>query len=138
MLYGDRNDMRQVFVTAYRKHSEGQVLQPLESLVADIIDAHPEYHALLEDERIADEYTVEAGKTNPFLHMALHIAIREQLAVDRPPGVREAWQKLLNSIGDPHLAEHRMVDCLAEALHEAQRTGQPPDEQAYLAAVRRL
>ena len=30
-----------------------------------------------------------------------------------------------------------MIECLAEALWQSQRSGQPPDEAAYLAALRR-
>jgi hypothetical protein len=31
-----------------------------------------------------------------------------------------------------------MIECLAEALGQSQRTGLPPDEPAYLDALRRV
>lgn len=138
MLYGDRNDMRRMFADAWRGRRAGRVLPALESSLADVVELHPEYHELLEQGDLGRDYRVEAGETNPFLHMALHVAVREQLSVDRPPGIRDAWQHLCERLGDTHAAEHRLLDCLAETLHLAQRRGQPPDEQAYLEAVRRL
>lgn len=135
MIYGDRNEMRLLFVTAYRKRRDGAVLDPLEAMIAEVIGAHPEYHALLERGEIEHDYTVEQGEANPFLHMALHMAIREQLSIDRPAGIRAAWRALAARLGDGHAAEHRMLECLGETLHAAQRDGRPPDEQAYLDAV---
>ncbi|MBT8136730.1 MAG: DUF1841 family protein [Gammaproteobacteria bacterium] len=138
MLYGDRNDMRQVFVDTYRKTQAGMPLAPMEQVIAAVIAEHPEYHKLLGAGDIDRDYTVEQGQTNPFLHMAMHISIREQLSVDRPAGISAAWQRLSLREGDAHQAEHRMLDCLAEMLIEAQRSGSMPDEQAYLRAVQQL
>lgn len=108
--------------------------------VADVIELHPEYHASLEagGEVVDRDYTPEGGQSNPFLHMGLHLAVRDQLATDRPPGIRRAFEDVVRRMGDSHEAEHRMIDCLAETLWEAQRSGLPPDEQTYLERVRRL
>ncbi len=138
MLYGDRNAMRQFFVETYRKQRSGRAMTPMETLIADVIDEHPEYHQLLQAGRVGEDYTVEQGRMNPFLHMAMHIVIREQVGIDRPAGIRAAWQGLAARMDGAHDAEHRMLDCLAETIADAQRTGQAPDEQAYLEAVRRL
>lgn len=138
MLYGDRNSMRQMFVTAYRKRRDGNVLEPMEAMIADVIGAHPEYQALLEAGAVDEDYSVEDGQVNPFLHMALHIAVREQVSIDRPAGVRAVWTRLSARLDDSHAAEHRMLDCLAEVMLNAQRDGTAPDEYAYLQAVRRL
>ena len=64
--------------------------------------------------------------------MGLHLAVRDQIATDRPPGIRQAFDGLAQRMGSAHDAEHRIIECLAEALWEAQRAGRPPDEQAYL------
>jgi len=37
-----------------------------------------------------------------------------------------------------HAAEHAMIECLGEALWQAQRSGRAPDEAAYLAALHRI
>ena len=84
------------------------------------------------------DFTVEQGETNPFLHMGLHLGIREQVATDRPAGIRAVFEQLAAKTGDGHSAEHRMIDCLAEALWTAQRENRPPDEQEYLRQLRRL
>jgi Domain of unknown function (DUF1841) len=140
MMYGnDPVQYRRFFHETWRKHGACMPLQPLEEIVARIIADHPEYHALLEDpDRLDHDYSPEAGRSNPFLHMGLHIAIREQLAVDRPAGIRALYQRLVQGHADPHHMEHRMAECLAESLWEAQRAGGVPDEAAYLERLRGL
>ena len=60
--------------------------------------------------------------------MALHMAIREQLTTDRPPGARDLYAKLLPRFADAHRLEHAFMECLAETIWDAQRTGTVPDE----------
>lgn len=138
MIFGqDRNELRRMYADAWRKHSDGQVLSPLETQIARVIEEHPEYHAAVTGD-LAHDYTVEGGETNPFLHMGLHLGIREQVATDRPAGVREIHTRLAAKTGDVHESEHRMIDCLAETLWEAQSQNRIPDEAAYLERLRRL
>jgi len=140
MLYGnDPAQYRNFFREAWRKHREGAVMDPMESMVAQIIAVHPEYHTLLDTPDVSQqEFTPETGNTNPFLHMGLHIAIQEQVTADRPAGIRAVYQDLLKRLSDPHDLEHRMAECLAESLWEAQRGAKAPDEAAYLERLRRL
>jgi hypothetical protein len=135
-----RLDLRRMYAEAWRKRREGLPTEPLEAQIADVIAAHPEYHAMFEQaESVLDrDYTPEGGQTNPFLHLGLHLAIREQVATDRPPGIRAIHARLAGRHGDAHGAEHAMIECLAEALWQAQRGGTAPDEQAYLEALRRV
>ena len=112
-------------------------MQPLEQLVAAVVERHPEYHAALEGDAPGDrDYLPEMGESNPFLHMGMHIAIEEQLAAGRPAGLAEIYQALAARCGDAHEAEHRMMECLGEALWRAQRDGVMPDEAAYLDCLR--
>ena len=131
--------MRRAYVEAWSKSRAGRPLEPLESLLVDVIAEHPEYHAVLESpDALAIEFPPEAGRTNPFLHMGMHVAIREQLSTDRPPGVRELYRKLLPRFADAHRLEHALMECLAETLWDAQRTGTVPDEARYLSRVQRI
>lgn len=139
MLFSpERDKLRLMYVEAWRKHRQGLPMQALEGMIAEVVALHPEYHALLEDaERaLGWEETPGAGLSHPFLHMGLHIALREQLGMDRPAGLRAAYERLAARLGDAHEAEHRLMACLLQALDEAGPQG--PDEQAYLACVRRL
>ena len=140
MLYGDdRDDLRRAWVDAWSKSRGGQPLEPLERLLADVVSEHPEYHALLESpDSLTREFPPEAGRSNPFLHMGLHVAIREQLATDRPSGVRTLYAGLLPRFGDAHRLEHALMECLAETMWEAQRAGGGPDEGRYLNRIRRI
>ena len=136
----DRESLRRVYVEAWRKHRESRPVEPVEDQIIRVVALHPEYAALLESGEVAlgRDYTPEGGQTNPFLHMSLHLAIREQVATDRPAGIAEVHRALLTRLGDAHTAEHAMIECLGEALWQAQRSGRPPDEAAYLEALRRL
>ena len=135
-----RDELRRVYIEAWRKRREGLPTEPLEAQVADVIALHPEYHAALErgDDALDRDYPPEGGQSNPFLHMGLHLAVRDQIATDRPAGIRKAFQTVAAHLGSEHEAEHRIIECLAEAMWEAQRSGRPPDEAAYLQRVLRL
>jgi hypothetical protein len=130
MLYSDdRNTMRQVFFDAWDKAKCGKVLTPLESQIVDVINHHPEYHAMLEG-REAVPIEVE-----PFLHLGLHLAIRDQLHLDRPVGIKKIFEQL-SELGWTGLEiEHRMMGCLSEVLWEAQEKQQSVDEQRYYALL---
>jgi len=139
MIFGqDRNEIRKMYSDAWKKHCDGLPMAPLESQIAAIIELHPEYHADITAKDLDKDYTPEGGKTNPFLHMGLHLSIREQVATNRPPGIASALSSLTDKCGDPHAAEHQMIDCLAETLWEAQSQNGAPDEQKYLDRVHRL
>ena len=138
MIFGqDRGELRQMYASAWQKHCDKDVLSPLEAQIAQVIEDHPEYHEAVTGD-LEQDFAVEDGKTNPFLHMGLHLGIREQVATNRPTGIAKAFQSLAAKIGDPHTAEHRMIDCLAETLWEAQRQNQAPDEANYLEQLRQL
>lgn len=132
-----RAELRQMYVDAWRRRRENLPVEPVEAQIADVIQDHPEYHAVLDQgERNLDkDFPPDAGATNPFLHMGLHLAVRDQLATDRPAGIRVAFSRLVAMQASTHDAEHILIECLAEALWNAQRSGQPPDERAYLARI---
>lgn len=140
MIFGsDRNRLRQYYLDAWQKRREGEELEPLEALIAAVVEQHPEYHALLESpDSLERDYIPEMGQTNPFLHMGMHISLAEQIGTDRPAGIRELHRRISVACGSPHEAEHRMMDCLGLALWEAQRQNRPPDEQAYLECLKKL
>lgn len=136
----DRGSLRRHYLEAWRKHREGRPLEPLEHQLATVIEHHPEYHGLFDDaaESLERDYTPESGQANPFLHLGLHLAIREQVATDRPPGIAAVHRGLCLRLGDRHEAEHRMMERLGEALWLSQRSGRPPDETTYLDSLRRI
>lgn len=138
MLSNDRATLRRMYVTAWRKRCAGLPLDPLEHLIADVIDIHPEYHALLadEDKALAWEESPEQGMSNPFLHLGMHLALREQISTDRPAGIRALYETCVRKSGDMMDTEHRMIACLLRTLQDAPPSG--PDEQAYMECLRLL
>ncbi len=137
MFNPSRDQVRQFFADTWRKHRHEEILTPLEAIALDWIQEHPEYHKDLESpEAAATDYSVEAGRTNPFLHLSMHLAIAEQLSIDQPPGIREAYQRL-SARSDAHRAAHEVMECLGQVVWEAQRQGVPLNSDTYLDLIRR-
>ena len=138
MFNPSRDQVRQFFCTAWRKHRERLPLVGAEVTAADLAARHPEYHPLLDDaeDALAQEWTPEGGQMYPFLHLSLHLAIHEQLSIDQPPGIRAAFEALRAKM-EPHAAEHVLLECLGETIWRAQREGKPMDAMAYVEQIRR-
>jgi Domain of unknown function (DUF1841) len=133
-----REQLRLAYSQAWAKHVARAPLSPLEAQIADVIALHPEYQRVASDADTAVAFEPDAAGSadNPFLHMGLHLAVREQLSIDRPPGIRELHRQLQARCADPHLAEHILMEALGEELWSAQRDGRAPDENRYLALAR--
>lgn len=131
-------DVRRFFCDTLRKHRDGVPLSPMETLAAQWIAEHPEYHADLADAdaAVAAAYAVEDGRTNPFLHLSMHLTISEQCSIDQPRGVRQAVELLAARRGSLHDAHHEVMECLGQMVWASQRSGLPPDGLAYLDCVR--
>jgi hypothetical protein len=138
MFSPSKEQVREFFAGAWRKHLLGQPLTPIETQAAHWMAQHPEYHADLESPDAVDaDYAVEAGRTNPFLHLSMHLAITEQLSIDQPPGIRAAHERLLRRHGNPHDAAHEIMECLGQVVWEAQRLGKPFSSEQYLELLNR-
>ena len=139
MFSQDRSELRQVFLDCWKTKQDGRPLDALQQMIVSVIEQHPEYHRLLETQDSLDrDYHAAQGETNPFLHMSMHIALIEQITTDRPAGIRQVHQRLTEALGSAHDAEHRMMQCLSEAIWQAQRNNQPPDESAYFTCLKKL
>lgn len=137
----DRDSGRKFFLEVWVKYKKQVPLESLEKMVLDVILQHPEYHEILsmdEEEIAAMEFLPESGMTNPFLHMAMHITILEQISTDRPAGIAALYQQLLLKYPSAHELEHSMMECLGETLWQAQRNNTMPDEKQYLERVKQL
>jgi hypothetical protein len=139
MFQPSQHDVRTFFCEVHAKQRQSQPLSAIETLAAGWIDEHPEYHAELADleAALAAVFTVEDGRTNPFLHLAMHLTISEQCSIDQPHGIRQAVELLAARRNSLHAAQHEVMDCLGEMIWASQRSGLPPDGHAYLDAVRR-
>lgn len=139
-MYGqDRAQLREIFFRAWRHYRAQLPLEGIEKIIVEVALRHPEYHGALDNpDRYQDrDYLPESGITNPFLHLGMHIAIEEQLATDRPIGVRAHYQQLVQKTGDVHAAQHAMLECLGEMMWQAQRSGTTPNDADYLACLSR-
>jgi len=134
-----RDQSREFLFDLWAKHQAKAPLTPLESMALAIVIEHPEYHAVLEDREshLDRDWKPEGGETNPFLHLMMHVAIEEQASIDHPPGIRAAIEALARRRGSLHEALHEVMECLAEAIWQAQRHGAGFDNAAYLACLAR-
>jgi hypothetical protein len=132
-----RDQVRQFFFDAWTKFKHHQALSDLESLALQVAQMHPEYHKVLDapEQYLQQEYFPEMGETNPFLHMSLHLSILEQIAINQPPGIVNAYRRLIKKHNDASTAQHDLMDCLAETIWQAQRKGSQTDAEAYLACM---
>lgn len=139
MFNPSRDQVRQFFFDAWSKHRKREVLAGLDHIAIGVMLLHPEYHPVLDHpEHYQDrEYRPDAGDTNPFLHMSMHLAIEEQLSIDQPPGIKGEFTRIAARIGDRHAACHEVMECLGETVWRSQRDGLPPDALAYLECLKR-
>jgi hypothetical protein len=140
MFYGDTiQETRQMFFTSWNNYIQKKPLTPLEQQIVQVIIDHPEYQQILAQSKFQEHtYYPELGETNPFLHMGLHLAVREQIATNRPAGITAAFKELLKKYQDPLAVEHLILEQLAECLWLAQKNNLPPDEQHYLTQLAQL
>ena len=139
MFAPSQHDVRSFFCDAFRKQRDALALSPIEATAADWISQHPEYFDALADldAALATVYEVEGGHTNPFLHLSMHLSISEQIGIDQPTGIRQAFELLRLRLGSAHEAQHQVMECLGEMVWASQRNGLPPDGERYLECVRR-
>lgn len=139
MFAPTRDEARRFLADAWARFRAGQPLSALEQRVVEIVSLHPEYHDLVEhaERHLERDWRPEGGETNPFLHLSLHLAVAEQIAIDQPPGLRAEYERLLAARGDEHAALHAVLECLGEVVWQAQRTQSPPDGALYLDCLRR-
>lgn len=140
MLFSnDRQQLRRFFFETWQKYHAKQTLTALEQQLIDIINAHPEYYAIFNHpEKYLDyDYLPELAEHNPFLHLSLHMGLIEQITTDRPTGVTHIYHMLCQRLIDPHLAEHKMIDCLAQGMWKLQQ-GIAYSEQDYLHDLHQL
>jgi hypothetical protein len=138
MFNPSREEARKFLFDAWRKRREGVPLTPLEDLVAQLIEKHPEYHELLSDpERNQDkDYAPDGSAVNPFLHLMMHLTIEEQISIGQPHGIRAHFERLTQKYESEHEAQHAMMECLGEMIWQAQRNKTAPDAAIYLTCLK--
>ena len=139
MFNPSQADVRRFFCSVHAKGAAGQPMDALETLAGQWLQEHPEYHADLADSdaAVARVYAGDDGKTNPFLHLSMHLSISEQCSIDQPRGIRQAVELLTHRRNSLHQAQHEAMDCLGQMIWESQRAGHAPDGEAYVACVQR-
>lgn len=135
-MYTDNRDAyRRSFYEAWQKHLHQSPIEPLEAQLIHVMKSHPEYHYLFENPEALVKQAFEPEE-NPFLHMSLHLAIHEQVQMNRPSGISALYQEAIQKFPSAHEAEHALVTILGQHLWHAQQKGTSPDEATYLNTLR--
>lgn len=139
MFTPSQHDVRRFFCETFRKFQAHEILTPLEAIASDWITQHSEYDAVLGDldTALAANYSVGEGKSNPFLHLSMHLSIAEQIAVDQPRGIRAIFDAMTTKYSSQHEAHHEIMESLGEMIWNSQRNGLPPDGEAYIESLRK-
>ena len=136
MFSQDRKKQREFLANSWQKYTSNIPLEPLEKQLVSIIEIHPEYHNLIHN--VDSEYFTEQGEVNPFLHINLHLALRDQLILNQPQGIKEVHQKLISKYKDSHKVEHLMMECIAEMIYISQKNNTTMDQVSYLKCIKSL
>jgi hypothetical protein len=136
VFFQDRKKQREFLANSWQKYTSNKTLEPLEQQLVSVIKIHPEYHNLIGN--IDSEYLPEQGGVNPFLHINLHLALRDQLSINQPKGVKEVHQKLIDQYKDPHVVEHLMMECIAEMIYISQKNNTTMDQESFLNCITSL
>lgn len=138
MFSPTRDQARLFFINSWQKYHREEPLTDAESLAIKWMSQHKEYFSVFDadlDSVLSKDYTVEAGQSNPFLHLSMHLAVEEQVSIDQPPGIRSAFKALCERLGNEHDAAHQVFECLAEQIYQQQRSGQAFDSQRYIQCI---
>ncbi len=140
MFNQDRSQLRQFFFDCWKKYQQQQALEPLEKQIIAVILDHPEYISLFEqsDENLLDKDFHLDEKENPFLHLGLHLSLREQISTNRPNGIKTVYEKLFLKMGSKLAVEHIMLDVLRDCLWEFRSSGKFPSDEIYLRRLQLL
>lgn len=140
MFIQNKEESRAYFYKVWDKKKNKLFLEPLEILISGVIYDHPEYHCYLDNKETLNrnDYNIEAHTVNPFLHMGMHIALKEQINSDRPIGIKGIFKRILSSSTSIHDAEHKMMECLGVSLWEAQCKKEPPNEDRYIECLKNI
>lgn len=137
MLVNDRQQLRQIFFNAWRHYQQNKPLNDVEQQAVDVILIHPEYHALLNqvESQLDKDFHAELGESNPFMHMSMHIAVRDQIKTNLPEGIKDIFQQLLVKYhADAHQAEHHIMEVFGQVMWQVLQ-GHEFDPQQYLASL---
>jgi Domain of unknown function (DUF1841) len=139
MFNPSQSDVRRFFCAVYSKWLIKETMDGIETIAALWIAEHPEYHDDLSDPEsaVARDYTVDAGRTNPFLHLSMHLSISEQCSIDQPRGIQGAIETLTSKLDSLHEAHHVAMEALGSMMWESQRSHKPPDSEAYIESIKK-
>ena len=132
-------DVRRFLCGVHAKTAAQAPMEAIETLASLWIAEHPEYHADLQDAdaAVARNYDETPERSNPFLHLSMHLSVSEQCSIDQPRGIRQAVELLTHRRNSLHAAHHETMECLGRMVWESQRAGRAAVGAAFFDCVQR-
>jgi MoaA/NifB/PqqE/SkfB family radical SAM enzyme len=117
---------------------EGIIPEGEDARLLEVLKEHREYYKVWGIADTIDEpgYTIKG--VNPFLHVAAHLIIENQLAEENPKEVREILKQLEEAGADRHDAIHLIANPVMEQVFYTMKHKRPFDEQKYVSDLRRI
>jgi hypothetical protein len=116
----------------------GGELDEEEARLAEVLKQHPEYTDIWEDAESLGSEEVTRDGVNPFVHVATHRVVENQLAENDPPQTTHTLEALLEVGYSRHDAVHAIGAIVADEIFGILQEGRPFDEDAYVEALEEL
>lgn len=116
----------------------GGELDEEDARLAEVLEQHPDYYDVWEAAQSMEKEEVTRDGVNPFLHVAIHQVVENQLAENDPPQTAGTLAALRRAGYDRHDAIHMIGRVVSDEIFEILKEERPFDEAAYVAALEDL
>jgi hypothetical protein len=116
----------------------GGELDGEDARLAAVLKQHPEYTDVWEEAQSMGKEEVTRDGVNPFVHVAIHQVVENQLAENDPPQTAETLEALLRAGYERHNAIHAIGRVVSDEIFAILKEKRPFDEGAYMSALEDL
>jgi hypothetical protein len=129
---------RAYMANVWQKVNNNDDLTEEEELLAEQMQAHPEYEEIWSDQSLADHLFDPTREENPFLHVSLHVMLERQIVSGEPPCVGRTVERLETLGENPHEVRHALLRVLVQETWEVMTRRRPFDVKRYCEKVEDL
>ena len=122
------------FHNIWEDSKAGKALEGEEKVIAHLMKQHPEFHQEFEMADVYADIDLQYDpdkEVNPFLHIAIHAIVENQLAANDPPGVAEFFKRRKYKKETRHETSHMVGLLIMEQIFEMFKNAVPFDLDRY-------
>jgi hypothetical protein len=133
-----RRMSRASYADIWRRGIAKEPLEGEDALFFEIMQQHPEYSHCWEHAAELGDREVLIHGVNPFLHIAIHSVVENQIAQRNPPETDQALFRLTRSGLDRHDALHHILQVLTPLMWDVMQKKVPFDNETYRRRLRAI